>query len=107
MLAEHRIDDANEGFIAVEQPVPPGRQISSQPTLALVLAEHRVQYASGRREEFIVIYFSGVPLTIGDLENRAQEIRQCLKAGLNVGHKIQGRESIRGNPSAARLAACY
>ena len=78
MLAEHRVDDANEGLIAVEQPVPAGQQISLQPTLALVLAEHRVQHASGGREEFIVLYFPGVPLTVGDFKNRAQEIRECL-----------------------------
>ena len=78
MLAEHRVDDANEGLIAVEQPVPPGQQISFQPTLALVLAEHRVQHASGGREEFIILYFPGVPLTVGDFKDRAQEIRECL-----------------------------
>ena len=78
VLAEHRIDDANERLVAVEQPVPPGQQISFQPTLALVLAEHRVQHASGRREEFIIFYFPGVPLTVGDFKNRAQEIRECL-----------------------------
>ena len=78
VLAEHRVDDANEGLIAVEQPVPPGQQISFQPTLALVLAEHRVQHASGGREEFIIFYFPGVPLTVGDFKNRAQEIRERL-----------------------------
>ncbi len=78
VLAEHRVDDANEGLVAVEQPVPPGQQISFQPTLALVLAEHRVEHASGRREEFIILDFPGVPLTIGDFKNRAQEIRECL-----------------------------
>ena len=78
VLAEHRVDDANEGLIAVEQPVPPGQQISFQPTLALVLAEHRVQHASGGREEFIVLHFPGVPLTVGDFKNRAQKIRERL-----------------------------
>ena len=78
MLAEHRIDDANEGLVAVEQPVPPGQQISFQPTLALVLAEHRVQHASGGREEFIILDFPGVPLTVGDFKDRAQEIRERL-----------------------------
>src|SRR5665811_1546303 len=78
MLAEHRIDDANEGLIAIEQPVPPGEQITLQPTLALVLAEHRVQDASGGREEFIIFYFPGVPLTVSCFKNRAQEIRERL-----------------------------
>ena len=61
MLAEHRVDDANEGLIAVEQPVPPGQQIAFEPTLALVLAEHRIQHASGGREEFIVRLFPAHP----------------------------------------------
>ena len=78
MLAEHRVHDANEGLIAVEQPVPPGQKISFQPSLALVLAEHRVQHASSGREEFIILYFPCVPLAVGDFENRAQEIRECL-----------------------------
>ena len=61
VLTEHRIDDANEGLIAVEQSVPPGQQITLQPTLTLVLAEHRVQHASGRREEFIIVHLAGRP----------------------------------------------
>ena len=76
MLAEHRVDDANEGLIAVEQSVPPGQQISFQPALALVLAEHRVQHATGRREEFIVAYFPSIPLPVGDFKHRAEEIRE-------------------------------
>src|SRR5580704_2073637 len=78
VLAEHRVDDANEGLIAVEESVPPGEQITLQPTLALVLAEHRVQYASGGREEFIIVYFASIPLTVGDFKDRTQEIRERL-----------------------------
>ena len=40
MLAEHRVDDANEGLVAVEEAMPSGQQIALQPTFALVLAEH-------------------------------------------------------------------
>ena len=58
--------------------MPPGQQISFQPTLALVLAEHRVQHASGGREEFIILDFPGIPLAVGDFKNRAQKIRECL-----------------------------
>ena len=78
MLAEHRVDDADEGLIAVEQPVPAGQQVSFEPTFALVLAEHRVQHPTGRREELIVLYLPRVPLTVGDFEDRAQEIREGL-----------------------------
>ena len=40
VLAEHRIDNTNEGLVAVEQPVASGQQISFKPALALVFAEH-------------------------------------------------------------------
>ena len=55
-----------------------GQQITFQPTLALVLAEHRIQHPSGGRKEFIILDFPRVPLAIGDFENRAQEIRHGL-----------------------------
>jgi len=74
VLTEHRVDDANEGFITVEESVPSGQKISFQPTLALVLAEHRVQHPTGGRKKFIVLYFTGIPLAVGDLKNRAQQI---------------------------------
>jgi len=54
VLVEHRIDDVDERLIAVEQSVPTGEQIAFEPPLALVLAEHRVQYASGMCEKFVV-----------------------------------------------------
>ena len=73
MLIEHRIDDVNERFVAVKQPVPSGEQIPLQPSLALVLAEHRVQYASGGREKFIILYCPGFPLTVGFFKNRAKK----------------------------------
>ena len=41
MLAEHGIDDADEGLIAVEEAMPAGQQIALEPSLALMLAEHR------------------------------------------------------------------
>ena len=78
VLAEHRINNTNEGLVAVEQPVPAGQQIALQPTLALVLAEHRIQHTSGGREKFIILYFPRVPLTIGRFKDRAQQIRKRL-----------------------------
>ena len=78
VLAEHRVDDADEGLVAVEQPVPAGQQVAFQPALALVLAEHRVQHAAGGREELVILDFARVPLTVGDLKDRAQQIRERL-----------------------------
>src|ERR1700683_1531788 len=72
MLAEHRVDDADEGFITVEQSVPPGQEIAFQPALALVFAQHRIQNAASRCEELVVAEFTRIPLAIGDLED-------CLK----------------------------
>ena len=78
VLAEHRVDDANEGLVAVEESVPPGEQIALEPTLALVLAEHRVQHASGGREKLIITDFPGVPLTVGHFKHGAEQIRERL-----------------------------
>jgi hypothetical protein len=35
VLTEHRVDDANEGFITVEEAAPSGQKIYFQPTLTL------------------------------------------------------------------------
>src|SRR5580704_15806227 len=78
MLTEHGIDDANESLITIEQPVPPGQKISFEPPFALVLAQHGIQNLSGRREEFVVARFAGIPLAIGDFKHRAQQVRKCL-----------------------------
>jgi hypothetical protein len=43
-LAEHRIDDADEGVAAVEQPAPAGQQIALEPAFALALAQHRIEH---------------------------------------------------------------
>ena len=40
MLVEHRVDDMDESFVAVEEPVATGQQVSLEPSLALVLGEH-------------------------------------------------------------------
>ena len=78
MLTEHRVNDADEGLIAVEQPVPSRQQVAFQPALALMLAEHRVQHLSGRGKEFVVWNLACIPLTVGDLKDRPQQIGQRL-----------------------------
>ena len=40
VLIEHRVDDVDERLITGKKPVPAGQEISFQPALALVLAEH-------------------------------------------------------------------
>jgi len=78
MLAEHRIDNANEGLVAIEKPMPPGQQVAFEPALALVLAQHRIQHASVRGEEFIILDLACVPLAVGDFKYCAQKIRERL-----------------------------
>ena len=78
MLAEHGINDANKGLITVEQAVSPRQKITLEPPFALMFAEHGVQDAALRREKFIVVHFAGVPLTIGDFEDIAKQVRKRL-----------------------------
>ena len=57
VLVEHRIDDVDERFVAVEQPVPPGQQVALEPALAEMLAQHLHDPAIGpprssRRQDF-------------------------------------------------------
>ena len=78
MLVEHRVDDVDERLVAVEQPVATGEEVALEPALALVLAEHRVEDASRRREELVVRLRARVPLTVGHFEDGAQEIREGL-----------------------------
>ena len=78
VLAEHRIDDADEGLVAVEQSVPAGQQIALQPSLALMLAELGVEHAAVGSEELVVIDLARVPLPIGDFEDVAEQVRQRL-----------------------------
>ena len=40
VLVEHRIDDVDEGLVAVEQPVAAGQQVALEPALARVLRQH-------------------------------------------------------------------
>ena len=78
MLAEHGVDNANEGLVAIEKPVPSGAAVALQPTFALVFAEHRVEDAALRREELVIADLLRIPLAIGDFKDRLQEIGDCL-----------------------------
>jgi len=40
VLVEHRVDDVDEGLIAVEEAVAAGEQVALQPAFAEVLREH-------------------------------------------------------------------
>ena len=76
VLVEHRVDDVDERLVAIEQPVPAGQQITFQPSLALVFAEHRIEHSPCGSEEFVVLDGAGLPLPVGDLKDRAEHVGQ-------------------------------
>ena len=49
MLVEHRVDDVDEGLVAVEQAVAAGEEIALEPALALVLGENLHHPPGGAR----------------------------------------------------------
>ena len=77
MLVEHRIDDVNEGLVAVEEPVTAGEQITLEPALALVLAQH-LEHPALVGQELIPLEHRGIPLPRGRLEHRSEPVRDRL-----------------------------
>src|SRR5579862_4631021 len=77
MLVEHRIDDVDEGLVAVEQPVASGEQVALEPAFALMLAEH-FHYAPIGGEKLVIGYGFCFPLSIGDVKNGLQAVRERL-----------------------------
>ena len=73
VLVEHRIDDVDERFVAVEEAVPAGEQIAFEPAFALMLAEH-FHHAAAGGEEFVVGDGRGIPLAVGGFEDRLQAV---------------------------------
>ena len=49
VLVEHRVDDVDECFVAVEESVAAGQQVSLEPALAEVLREHFHHLAVGAK----------------------------------------------------------
>ena len=74
VLVEHRIDDVDERFVAVEDAVAPGEEVALEPALALVLAEHLHHAALGRLE-LVRRQELRVELAVRDLEHGAQPVR--------------------------------
>jgi len=50
------------------------KAVTFQKSLTLVLAEHRINHTSGRREKFVTFLRLGVPLAIGNFKDGAEEI---------------------------------
>ena len=77
MLVEHRVDDVNEGFVAVEHSVPAGQQVALQPALAEMLAQH-LHHPPVRGEVVVGRNHICQPVAVGDIEHRAQPVRGGL-----------------------------
>src|SRR5207247_1997614 len=52
MLVEHRVDDVDEGLVAVEQAVPAGQEVALEPALAEMLRQD-LEDAPVRREVLV------------------------------------------------------
>ena len=78
VLVEHRIDDVDEGFVAVEQAVPTGQQIALEPALAGMLAEDLHHPPVRARDDRHQVDGLGVPGAVGRLEQRLQPVRGGL-----------------------------
>ena len=77
VLVEHRVDDVDEGLVAVEEAVPSGEEVALEPALALVLGEH-LQHAAVAGEVLVGRQRLGVPRPVGRLEDRAEPVRVGL-----------------------------
>ena len=74
VLTEHRIDDADEGLVTVEEAVAPGQQVPFKQALALVLAEHRVEHLAFCTQELVVVQSFCIPLAVGHFEDGAEQV---------------------------------
>src|SRR5690349_21221127 len=74
VLIEHRIDDVNECFVAGEEAVPAGQQITLEPSLTLVLAQH-LHDPAVRSEMVVPRLRFGHPCPVGDFEHVLPAVR--------------------------------
>ena len=77
VLVEHRIDDVDEGFVAIEEPVAAGEEIAFEPAFALVFAEDFHDAAVGG-EEFVDGDRLCFPLAVGGFENGVEVIGESF-----------------------------
>ena len=73
MLIEHRVDDVNECFVAIEKTMPSSQQITFQPTLADVFAQH-LDNPTGPGEMHVVRLKLFHPVPIGRLKHGIQAV---------------------------------
>ncbi len=79
-LVHHRVDDVDEGLVAVEQAVPPAQDVPLEPALARVLREH-LHDAAGRGQVAAVVVLLKV-LAHPDLLAGIVDVGQLVGLGL-------------------------
>jgi hypothetical protein len=73
VLVEHRVDDVDEGLVAVEHPVAAGEQVTLEPALAEVLGED-LHHAPVHRQVIVAVQHLCLPHAVGDLEHVAEAV---------------------------------
>lgn len=75
MLVKHGIYDMNEGFIAIKQTMPSGKQVTFKPAFTLMLTQH-LHHSAFRPEVFIVHLNRSIPLAVGQCKYRIKPVRR-------------------------------
>ena len=83
VLVEHRVDNVDERFVAVENPMPSRQQITFEPALALMLAEHRPSPVR-RAREIRRSAKSPPPTAVGRFEEGFQSVGKGLVRSKNA-----------------------
>ena len=112
VLVEHRIDDVDEGLVAGEQAVPPGEQISFEPALAEMLAQH-LHHAAILGQVDVIGLDALHPDPLGHLEHRIEPVRRGFVRShdaeisrLGIQRPLSGRITGSGYKSAKRPGTC-
>src|SRR3984893_4004296 len=77
MLIEHRIDDVDEGLVAGEKAMASGEQVSFEPALAQMLAQH-LHDAAVDAEINVDLFNMSHPFLAGDFVDGLQSVRRGL-----------------------------
>jgi hypothetical protein len=77
VLVEHRVDDVDEGLVAIEEAVPAGEQVALEPALAEVLAQHLDDLTVGRE-----VLVRGQDLGVPRARGGGEDVREPVRRGL-------------------------
>ena len=78
VLCCHRVDDADECFIACEEAMTTGQQVAFQPALAHMLGQHGIHDAAVLCEEFIGRQSLCIPIAVGCFKRSIQTVGSGL-----------------------------